>query len=71
MFCAKSTWFSNANAYVNISSRFSTTQFLAGGPVPPRPPLKSPMGTTIATYIAMAVVIYIAIAKICSHSVVL
>ena len=33
--CAKNTWFSNAKAYVNISSRFSTAYFSPGGPWPP------------------------------------
>ena len=33
--CAKNTWFSNAIAYVNISSRFYTTYFSPGGPWPP------------------------------------
>ena len=42
--CAKNTWFTIANAYVNISSRFSTTYFSTGGTVAPLgPPLKSPM----------------------------
>ena len=29
--------------YFNVPLRFSTTHFSTGGPVPPGPPLKSPM----------------------------
>ena len=32
--CAKNTWFSNANASVNISSRFSTAYFSTGRHAP-------------------------------------
>jgi len=40
VYVLKNIWLNYANAYVNISSRFSTTYLSTGGPWPP---LKSPM----------------------------